>query len=224
MALKPFRISYHTCSSFPVGAPTEAKAKDLDRVWPSYSPIEAKAKDLWHRIGSGLLNVFVCLVSCHICYLFVLHDILFRLNGTGRRERRSFIAGEYLELACDSEESPKDRALVAMSGLWVYAFAIPQIFIAVLSSLHTGLDGDRACALALVILLAMFLVVERQMQGLRKDSATGQDEEAQDHRRGKPDLRTLPIIGRDTSFAYVQKLTHRLRKNLHEQDHEESTL
>ncbi len=86
IALKRFRISYHTCSSFPVGAPTEAKTKDL-----------------WHRIGSGLLNIFVCLVSCHICYLFVLHDILFRLNGTGRRERRSFIADEYLELACDSE-------------------------------------------------------------------------------------------------------------------------
>ena len=116
------------------------------------------------------------------------------------------------------ERSAEGRALSSMSGLWVYAFAIPQVFLAVLSSLSTGLDGDRACALALAILFASYLAVERRVQRLRQDSTIAHDEEAQGHGREEPDLRTLPAIGRETSLAYVQKLKRRLATYVYQQD------
>ena len=139
---------------------------------PNCSPIAPHVpEDPWHAIGSILLNIFVCPVSCHVCYLFVLRDVLFRrLKGAKRHEHGSLTTDKHLELMRSLELSPKEQASAAMCGLWVYAFNIPQIFIVVLSSLNTELDADRACALALVILTAIFLVIENQIQRLRKDS------------------------------------------------------
>ena len=174
--------------------------------------------DPWRWVGSGLLNIFVSLVFCHVCYLFVLRDVLFRLNGAERREGESLIADKHLELTHEIERSAEGRALSSMSGVWVYAFAIPQIFLAVLSNLSTGLDGDRACALALAILFASYLAVERRIQRLRQASTIVHDEEAQGHGREEPDLRTLPAIGRETSLAYVEKLKRRLGTYVYQQD------
>ena len=183
-----------------------------------HEPSNPGPMDLRHWFGSGLLNIFVCLVSCHVCYLFVLRDVLFRLNGAERRKSGSLNADKRLTLMYESERSAERRALSSMSGLWVFSFAIPQIFVAVLSSLSTGLDGDRACAIALAILLALYLVVEKQIQRLRQDSSTLRDEEAQGHQREEPDLRTLPAIGRETSLAIVQKVKRRLGTYMYQQD------
>ena len=156
--------------------------------------------DLRHWFGFGLFCIFVCQVSCHVCYLFVLRDVLFRLNGAERGKSESLNADKRLTLTYESERSAERRALLSMSGFWVFSFAIPQIFVAVLSNLSRGLNGDRACGIALAILIALYSVVEKQLGRLRQDSSTLRDEEAQGHQREEPDLRTLPAVAR---FSYL---------------------
>ena len=151
--------------------------------------------ELWQWVGSLLLNIFVCLVSCYVAYLFGLRAAIFRLNGAERRESESIIADKHPGLTFELERLAVSRALSSMSAQWVYALGILEIYLAVSSSLITGLGGERACALALAILFALDLVVGRQVQRLRQDSTVIQDEEAQGHGREEPDLRTLPAIG-----------------------------
>ena len=156
--------------------------------------------------------------SCHVCSLFVLRDVIFRLIGVERRESESLIADKHLELTHESERSAEGQALSFMSDLWVYAFVIPQIFLAVLSSRAVGLNDDKAYVFVLVILIGLCLVVEKHSQRLQQYSTTAQDEEAQGHRREEPNLRALPASGRETSLAYVKKLKYRLRTYVYQQD------
>ena len=171
--------------------------------------------DMWHCVGAGLASIFTCLSDF---YLFVRRDLLFRLNRAERRESESLIADKNLGLTFDSERSAVSRALSSMSALWVYAFAIPEIFRAVLRSLITGLGGDRACNFGHALLLALHFVFERHIQRLRQESTTAEDEEVQGHWREKLDLRTLSEVGREKRLAYVQKLKRRLGTYLYQQD------
>lgn len=107
----------------------------------------------------------------------------------------------------------KGKALTAMSGLWALAFGLLQSLFASLVGLSTGLSADRACGIVLLILLTLYFIVETRLQRLRKELKIKEDEEALELNALPPDLRTLPMIGRDIGLEYTKNLKHRLGRH-----------
>ena len=103
-------------------------------------------------------------------------------------ERKTLIADRHLGITYESERSAGVRALSFISGLWVYAFFVPQGILTVLSSRTIGLDGGKSYVFVLVLLIGLCWVVEEHSQRLRQYLTAAQDEEAQGHRREEPHL------------------------------------
>lgn len=101
-----------------------------------------------------------------------------------------------------------------MSGLWALAFGFPQILYASLTGLSTGLSAERACGIVLLILLTLYLIVENQLKQLRKEIKTKEDETAHELTVLPPDLRALPMNGRDVSLEYCERAAKRLKHQL----------
>lgn len=99
------------------------------------SILDGRPMDEWYYVGPVWLNVIICLVHCHVCYLYVLCDLPCRLNRAERREASS-----------------------SKSSLWVHTVVIPHIIIALLSCLR-ALASDSIYEYALVILIGLWMII-----------------------------------------------------------------
>ena len=157
--------------------------------------------NLFKYINPALHSVFLGLISCHVCYLFMLRAVII---GRTKSSVRAYFP------------SDKEKALTAMSGLWAFAFGLPQALFASLVGLGTGLSADRACGIVLLILVTLYFIVETRLQRLRKGLKAKEDEEGQEPNALPPDVRSLPIICKDIGLEYARGLKHRFGRHLTE--------
>lgn len=120
-------------------------------------------KYLWKSHGPVACSNFLFLVFYNINYLANLHNPFFELDKA--KKRKSY---KYLEFASNLDSIPHN---------WAYAYAMPIIHIPILN-MKTDRGTESVFIFATETILVAFLVLDRQIQRLRRNSAVDHDEEA----------------------------------------------